>query len=348
MSSSARNGGGGGGSGGGVSLAVSSLADERAFNGYHMSSFMAMEVPATIVPRFTMDKVECLGGSFGPFAPNYPVDVPLWLALYLRQTDTCTIQPPDYLRVGYLRDVVEREAANDQGFESLPFYFYEIAKKLTERGGGVGGGSSGGGGGGGGADDGDTIPHVVEVIRLVNEIHAMRQQKLKNLMTVFEAEGSPMFIPGVLLTNIVCHELHFLRASFGVVLQQAASMERRRQQVLRLPSVSVATPGRLSSAMAAATLTSGGSSARTTTTLATSSTPGGGTAVSDVASVTGADSFLHDGVPHSQASALTTATSATTAMATTTGGGGTQPEAAADLTALVQPAVKKRRTLRQT
>ncbi|KPA81467.1 hypothetical protein ABB37_03824 [Leptomonas pyrrhocoris] len=333
MSSAAHGGAGSGG----VHLAVSSLADDRAFNSYHMSSFMAMEVAATIIPRFSMDRVDCLGGSYGPFAPNYPVDVPLWLALYLRQTDTCAIQPPDYLRVEYLRDVIERERTNDQGFESLPFYFYEIAKKLTERGGGLGGSSSGGGSG---ADDGDIIPSVVEVIRLVNEIHAMRQQKLKNLMTVFEAEGSPMFIPGVLLTNIVCHELHFLRSSFAIVLQQAATMERERQRAVRLPVVSTTATviaGRLSSSSITTTTggitgVSGATSTRTTTTL--------GAATDGVSELGG------DGVSHSQGSALTTATTATTAM--TPGGATQQTDASPEVTPLVQPPVKKRRTLRQT
>ena len=306
---------------GGVHLAVDSLADDRAFNNYHMSSFLAMEVPATIVPRFSMDRVECLGGSYGPFAPNSPVEVPLWLALYLRQTDTCAIQPPDYLRVEYLRDVIERERVNDQGFESLPFYFYEIAKKLTERGGGGGGGSTSGG-----ADDGDVIPNVVEVIRLVSEIHAMRQQKLKNLMTVFEAEGSPMFIPGVLLTNIVCHELHFLRTSFAIVLQQAATMERERQKVVRLPIVA-ASP-------AAGGFTGASGSVSTRTTVGATSDENGGA------------SALRDGVSHSQGSALTTATTATTAI--TPGGATQQTDTSVEATPLVQPPVKKRRTLRQT
>lgn len=343
MSSTEANAGGGGG---GVHLAVNSLADDRAFNNYHLSAFTAMEVPATVVPRFSMDRVDCLGGSYGPFAPNYPVEVPLWLALYLRQTDTCAIQPPDYLRVEYLRDVIERERTNDQGFESLPFYFYEIAKKLTERGGGTTGGG-GAGGGAGGTDDGDFIPNVVEVIRLVNEIHAMRQQKLKNLMTVFEAEGSPMFIPGVLLTNIVCHELHFLRTSFAIVLQQAATMERERQRVVRLPVVSAAPAGRPSTSSTTALTDgmagmSGAASTRTTTT-----TVGRGTDIfSDVG---GESTMLQDGVSHSQGSALTTATTATSATTGMTPAGATQqPDTSAEVTPLAQPPVKKRRTLRQT
>jgi GINS complex subunit 2 len=338
MSSSANDNAGGGG----VHLAVSSLADDRAFNNYHISSFMAMEVPATIVPRFSMDRVDCLGGSYGPFAPNYPVEVPLWLALYLRQTDTCVIQPPDYLRVEHLRDVIERERVNDHGFESLPFYFYEIAKKLTERGGGGGGSSLTGGASG--TDDGDIIPNVVEVIRLVNEIHAMRQQKLRNLMTVFEAEGSPMFIPGVLLTNIVCHELHFLRTSFAVVLQQAATMERERLRVVRLPTVSTLA-GRPSSSSAAGGIVGGSSSTstRTTTTIVTATAA---SAPTEVSSEVGGDSVLREGVSHSQGSALTTATTATTAM--TPGGATQQTDTSAEVTPLVQPPVKKRRTLRQT
>ncbi|KPI84144.1 hypothetical protein ABL78_6790 [Leptomonas seymouri] len=333
MSSSANDGAGGSS----VHLVASSLADDRAFNNYHLSSFMAMEVPATIIPRFSMDRVDCLGGSYGPFAPNYPVEVPLWLALYLRQTDTCSIQPPDYLRVDYLRDVIERERTNDQGFESLPFYFYEIAKKLTER---CGWGSSiGGGSGAGGANDGDIIPNAVEVIRLVNEVHAMRQQKLKNLMTVFEAEGSPMFIPGVLLTNIVCHEIHFLRSSFALVLQQAATMERERQKAVQLPVVSTTGfAGRLSSSTITGTTgVSGTASTRTTTTL--------GMAADTTSEIGGDSSAMRDGLPHSQGSVLNTATSVTTTM--TPVGATPHTDTSAEVTPLVQPPVKKRRTLRQ-
>lgn len=325
-----------------------SAVDEHVFNRYHLSAFMAMEVLITVVPRFALDRVEGIGGSYGPFAPNYPIEVPLWLALYLCQTDTCTLVPPDYLRVEWLRDVAERERTNDQGFEPLPFYFYEVAKQLTERGsGGAGSGGGGGVGGSGGSNSGGgSLPHVVEVVRYIHDIQATRQQKLKNLMTVFEAEGSPMFIPGVLLTNIVCHELHFLRSSFAVVLQQAATMEQRRLEILQLATIS-STPARpstglLSSLGVTSTPSAGHRDSRGEEALAsqlsssyTATTTTGRTTEVTTAegeierSVVPPDSLLH--VSEADTTSLGETRSITT-----------------DTVPLPQPALKKRRTLRQT
>lgn len=276
------------------------LANEHVLNDYHFSSFVASEIPVTIVPRFAMARVECLGVPCGPFEPNYPVDVPLWLALYLRQTDTCTISPPPYLRVSHLLDVVSRENAQESQFQPLPFYFFEVAKKLCEV--------------------GEDIPEVSEVQRLVHEVQALRQRKLKASMAVFEPEGSAMFIPGIRLTNLISNELHYLRHSYAVVLQQAYEMELRRTQVTsmaRVPAVPAAsaasvmssTPGRPTTSQS--TTVNGLSTARPTTEGA-------------VPSVSGEEAPLFS--TETAATALT-------------------HEAPAPY---AQPPVKKRRTLRQT
>lgn len=322
--------------------AVSSTVDRAAavgkgfFNDYHFSSFMAMEVPVTVVPRFSMDRVDCLGGNYGPFTPNYPLEVPLWLALHLRQTDTCTITAPPYLRVAYLRGVVEREQSSDSSFEPLPFYFYEVAKLMC----GLRGGS-----------EEEDVPHVAEVVRLVNDIKALRQRKLQQSMAVFEAEGSPMFIPGIKLTNIVSNELHYLRHSFAQVLRQACAMDQQRQSTTRLPTVaSVApTPVRPSTTLSGTSVSSstrGGSpssvyTATTTTTTVTATTTttpaaGGRPSVEDPFLLTGGDATL------TQTSTATASTATgTTAMTPST--------ATARIEVPLEPPVlKKRRTLRQT
>ncbi|EPY42271.1 GINS complex subunit 2 [Angomonas deanei] len=196
------------------------------FNEYHFSSFAAQEVPITVIPRFAMEKVESMNGaSYGPFSPNYPVEVPLWLALYVRQTDSCKVQLPSYLRKDYLQKVLERERSNERSFERLPFYFFEIAKCLLQSTSHASTSSA--------AEEG-------EVRRLVRDLQHIRQRKLQDSMAVLEGEGSPMTIPGIKLTNIISTELHYLRSTFAVVLTQAAAMDSIRHQTQRLPTVSTA------------------------------------------------------------------------------------------------------------
>lgn len=190
-----------------------------SFSAYHFASFAAMEMSVTIIPRFTMPRVTTLfGGSYGPFAPNYPVDVPLWLAMHIRQTDTCVITPPQFMAISYLRNVVAKEKESEVTFEMLPFYFFEIVKKLCEN-----------------SAAAEDVPHVAEVLRLVAEVKAIRRQKLQRSMSVFEAEGSPVYIPGIKLTNIVNNEFEFLRSSFAKVLFQSAEMKRRREKIIGGP-----------------------------------------------------------------------------------------------------------------
>lgn len=66
------------------------------------------------------------------------------------------------------------------------------------------------------------------MLRLVNDIRDTRQRKLMRSMAIFEAENSPMYIPGIKLTNIVSSEIHYLRSSFAKVLEQAYTMDRQR------------------------------------------------------------------------------------------------------------------------
>lgn len=42
----------------------------------------------------------CAQGDLGPFNPGLPVDVPVWLALNLKQRQKCRIVPPAWMDVG--------------------------------------------------------------------------------------------------------------------------------------------------------------------------------------------------------------------------------------------------------
>ncbi len=42
-------------------------------------------------------------GDFGPFYPQIPVKVPLWLGIAMKKRSKCRIQPPDWMSVGEWR-----------------------------------------------------------------------------------------------------------------------------------------------------------------------------------------------------------------------------------------------------
>ena len=47
-------------------------------------------------------------GEWGPFRPNFPVEVPLWLALALQKKKCCRIQIPAWMKVEHLEGAVHR------------------------------------------------------------------------------------------------------------------------------------------------------------------------------------------------------------------------------------------------
>ena len=44
-----------------------------------------------------------LQGDYGPFQPNFPVKVPLWLAVMLHKRKKCRIRPPDWMQSDHLQ-----------------------------------------------------------------------------------------------------------------------------------------------------------------------------------------------------------------------------------------------------
>lgn len=44
-----------------------------------------------------------LQGLFGPFKPNIPVEVPIWLAVALQKRNNCRILQPEWLNIEALQ-----------------------------------------------------------------------------------------------------------------------------------------------------------------------------------------------------------------------------------------------------
>eukprot|EP00198_Chlamydomonas_reinhardtii_P000239 XP_001689574.1 DNA replication complex GINS protein [Chlamydomonas reinhardtii] len=112
---------------------VSSKLDEPPLTPEELE-FMAEHEKVTIVPNFTLNlpnsMLTCIEGTYGPFRPNIPVEVPLYLALALNRRNKCRIQPPGWMAREKLKAVLDEERTIPQYFQPVPQYYVETAKML--------------------------------------------------------------------------------------------------------------------------------------------------------------------------------------------------------------------------
>ncbi|EDO33898.1 predicted protein [Nematostella vectensis] len=122
--------------------------------------FLAEQELISILPNFSEKKVYLIGGDIGPFNASLPTDVPLWVALNLKQRKKCRIQAPEWMDVEKLRTLKEEEN-KEEYFTKMPSkYYMEMASLLLSC----------------AAED---IPHADEVRTLVKDIWDLRVAKLR-------------------------------------------------------------------------------------------------------------------------------------------------------------------------
>lgn len=64
-----------------------------------MCEFMCEEELIEIIPNFKFPKqLNLISGDFGPFIPQVPTKVPIWLALNLHEQHKCTIMLPKWIK----------------------------------------------------------------------------------------------------------------------------------------------------------------------------------------------------------------------------------------------------------
>uniref|UniRef100_UPI00398EF2CC DNA replication complex GINS protein PSF2 n=1 Tax=Pristiophorus japonicus TaxID=55135 RepID=UPI00398EF2CC len=92
--------------------------------------FLAEKQTVTIIPNFSLDKIYLITGDLGPFNPGLPVDVPVWLAINLKQRQKCRIIAPDWMDVEKLEHIKEQERKEDT-FTPMPSpHYVELTKLL--------------------------------------------------------------------------------------------------------------------------------------------------------------------------------------------------------------------------
>eukprot|EP00039_Didymoeca_costata_P020097 m.340057 g.340057 ORF g.340057 m.340057 type:complete len:193 (+) comp19105_c0_seq1:209-787(+) len=150
--------------------------------------FIAESTNVEILPNFEAAPLAFIGGDVGPFRPQRPVQVPIWLALTLRARQKCTIKPPDWLTTEFLKDKLEEEQKTEI-FTEMPEHFQEIAALLFE-------GAS-------------TDIHEADQVRaLLADVHDLRYSKMrKGLAAVKEAEA-------VKVNNLSMLEISSIRPFF--------------------------------------------------------------------------------------------------------------------------------------
>lgn len=113
-----------------------------------------------IIPNFSLDKIYLIGGDLGPFNPGLSVNVPVWLALNLKQRQKCRIVPPEWMSVEKLEEMRELERKED-AFTPVPSpYYMELTKLLLNH-------------------ASDNIPKADEIRTLVKDIWDTRIAKLR-------------------------------------------------------------------------------------------------------------------------------------------------------------------------
>ncbi|CCE78711.1 Piso0_000740 [Millerozyma farinosa CBS 7064] len=96
-------------------------------------SFLSENEYITILPRYSMKKIELIGEKIPTLRGMRRERVPLWVALILKSQDKCNIVPPSWLELDFLKMKYEEEMKLPHKFSALPWHWLEISKILLAK-----------------------------------------------------------------------------------------------------------------------------------------------------------------------------------------------------------------------
>lgn len=99
--------------------------------------FLAEDSTVTIIPSVKLPVFYMLAGDVGPMEPLVPVDVPLWLAVHMKQRKQCRLVVPAWLAVEPLLAQKDDELNSDEQkayvIKQVPSPFYvEISQIILD------------------------------------------------------------------------------------------------------------------------------------------------------------------------------------------------------------------------
>ena len=191
---------------------------------YQQCDFAAQEELIEILPQgFKLDRLPCICDTYGPFEAYKPVQVPLWLALYLRGTNSCRVTPPRMLSVAALDELLKAELDSDATFQPIPDHFFSIARLLLRF-----------------AED--DVPDAPNVQRLVAEIEQTRKAKIINNIGFLDGNDFPP--KALYFSSFTTPELQLLRTTLLPAINDGAELY---DEAVRVPGNRVRHVGGVSS-----------------------------------------------------------------------------------------------------
>ncbi|XP_063684103.1 DNA replication complex GINS protein PSF2-like [Bolinopsis microptera] len=179
--------------------------------------FISEKESISILPNFTEDKLYLISGEVGPFQPQVPVRVPLWLAANLKQRQKCRIITPEWMDVELLK---EKKAEELEGhLFSIPLHphFLELSTIIL--------GIS------------DEVKDADEVRTLIKDIWDVRAAKLRksvNKMINHDGGGGKP-LTHVEINNITVLELNTIRGFFTASLDHLHNLRNHAELCLNDP-----------------------------------------------------------------------------------------------------------------
>ncbi|KAG5421939.1 PSF2 [Candida metapsilosis] len=130
-------------------------------------NFLAENDLITILPRYSIKKINLIGATVPNLRAMRREKVPLWVALILKAQDKCNIVPPKWLNVNYLKEKYDDEIRKPTQFSDLPWNWLELSKILLTK----------------AADDlPDSVSDLRSIIQDLREIRLIKSRKgLKEL-----------------------------------------------------------------------------------------------------------------------------------------------------------------------
>ncbi|KAL8143237.1 hypothetical protein V2J09_016269 [Rumex salicifolius] len=164
--------------------------------------FLAEDEIVEIIPNMRMEPINLISasllftsGDYGPFRPQIATQVPVWLAVALQKRGKCTIQPPVWMTVERLTQVLEAERESPREFQPLPFHYVEISKLLFDH-------------------ARDSIPDIYMVKSLIEDIRDVRFHKVELGLETISARTH-----AVKLKNLSAMEVNLVRPFLVRTLQ---------------------------------------------------------------------------------------------------------------------------------
>ena len=165
------------------------------------------------MPSFKGAKFEFICGTYGPFRPSRLVQVPLWLAVYLKQRNKCDVQVPNWLDIEFLKRVRQEERQDDfkeKFSEVIPYHYYEIGRLLLN-------------------ECKNDFNKPQEVMSILEDIKEIRKEKLLRKLKNFDPDTPVHFLSYVGAQEVSTFKPIF-SDSYGVVNKMQAIREKAQAE----------------------------------------------------------------------------------------------------------------------